>query len=58
MSQNKTEEATKMGYFKQEIVPVVVPSPKASTTVMIDEHPKPGTTVEKLARLKPVFDKV
>ncbi len=39
-----------------EIVPVEVPGPKGSTsTVTQDEHPRPDTTAEGLARLEPVF---
>jgi acetyl-CoA C-acetyltransferase len=39
-----------------EIVPVEVPGPKRSTsTVTQDEHPRPDTTAERLARLEPVF---
>jgi acetyl-CoA C-acetyltransferase len=39
-----------------EIVPVNVPGPKGSTTtIMQDEHPRPDTTLEGLARLEPVF---
>jgi acetyl-CoA C-acetyltransferase len=39
-----------------EIVAVEVPGPKGSTrTVVEDEHPRPGTTLEALGRLEPVF---
>ncbi len=39
-----------------EIVPVEVPGPRGSTsTVTQDEHPRPDTTAERLARLEPVF---
>jgi acetyl-CoA C-acetyltransferase len=41
----------------REIAPVDVPGPKGSVTVLErDEHPRPETTLEGLARLKPVFD--
>lgn len=39
-----------------EIVPVEVPGPKGTTISMTeDEHPRPGTTLESLAKLAPVF---
>jgi acetyl-CoA C-acetyltransferase len=41
----------------KEIVPVEVPGPKGSVTVVDrDEHPRPETTLEGLAKLRPVFD--
>jgi acetyl-CoA C-acetyltransferase len=41
----------------KEIAPVGVPGPKGSLTVVArDEHPRPETTLEGLAKLKPVFD--
>ncbi|HJP67156.1 MAG TPA: acetyl-CoA C-acetyltransferase [Actinomycetota bacterium] len=41
----------------KEIVPVEVPGPKGATTsVDRDEHPRPETTLEGLAKLRPVFD--
>ena len=46
------------GRFKAEIVPVDVPQRKgAPLRVDTDEYPRPGTTVEKLAALKPAFKK-
>jgi acetyl-CoA C-acetyltransferase len=38
-----------------ELFPVEAPGPKGPTTVTADEHPRPDTTLEKLARLEPVF---
>jgi acetyl-CoA C-acetyltransferase len=44
------------GRFAEETIPVVVTGPKGtSTTVTTDEHPRPGTSVESLARLKPIL---
>jgi acetyl-CoA C-acetyltransferase len=44
------------GRFTEETIPVVIAGPKgATTTVTTDEHPRPGTTVESLARLKPML---
>ena len=45
------------GKFKDEIVPVEVKGKKGSVIVDTDEGPRPGTTVETLARLKPAFKK-
>ncbi|HMC36700.1 MAG TPA: thiolase family protein [Actinomycetota bacterium] len=40
----------------KEIEPIEVPGPKGSVRVERDEHPRPDTTLEVLAKLKPVFD--
>jgi len=56
-SQQKTEAAMKSGKFKDEIVPVVIKTRKGDVTVDTDEHPKAGTTVESLAKLRPAFSK-
>ena len=44
-----------MAYFAEEIVPVEVKSRRQTNLVNHDEHPRPGTTIEKLSMLKPVF---
>jgi acetyl-CoA C-acetyltransferase len=56
-SQSKAEAAQKAGRFQDEIVPVVVKSRRGDTVVDTDEHPKHGTTVEVLSKLRPAFDK-
>lgn len=57
-SQQKCEAARKAQTFAEEIVPVSVRGRKGEVTgVSEDEFPRAGTTVEKLARLKPVFRK-
>ena len=56
-SQQKAEKAQNDGKFKDEIVPVTISSRKGDTIVDTDEHPKHGTTVESLAKLRPAFDK-
>jgi acetyl-CoA C-acetyltransferase len=56
-SQRRAEAAIKAGAFKDEIVPVVVSGKKGETRIDTDEHPRPGTTAESLARLKPAFKK-
>ncbi|HEY6334139.1 MAG TPA: acetyl-CoA C-acetyltransferase [Blastocatellia bacterium] len=55
-SQRRAEEAISSGRFKDEIEPVMVPNKKQGPTAfVIDEHPRAGTTAEKLAALKPAF---
>ena len=62
-SQAKYEKARGTGFFKDEIIPVTVPpahkrSKPAQTPAPIveDEHPRPGTTADKLATLAPLFE--
>jgi acetyl-CoA C-acetyltransferase len=55
-SQRRAQEAIAARRFEEEIVPVQVPQRKgAPTSVRVDEHPRAGTTVEKLRSLKPAF---
>lgn len=54
-SQQKARIAVDAGKFKDEIVPVEVTDGKNRFVFDQDEHPRPGTTMEKLSRLKPVF---
>ncbi len=56
-SQNKAEAAQVAGRFKDEIVPVVVPSRKGDITVDADEYIRFGATLDSMAKLKPAFDK-
>ena len=56
-SQEKAERAQKAGVFADEITPVTIKTRKGETVVDTDEHPKHGTTVEKLAKLRPAFAK-
>ncbi|HEX2150418.1 MAG TPA: acetyl-CoA C-acetyltransferase [Stellaceae bacterium] len=56
-SQEKAEKAQKAGRFKDEIVPVAIQTRRGETVVDTDEHPKHGTTVEVLSKLRPAFDK-
>ena len=53
-SQNKAEAAIKAGKFKDEIVPVEVKQKKETVVVDTDEGPRPGTTMEALAKLRPI----
>jgi acetyl-CoA C-acetyltransferase len=58
ISQNRAEEAIKAGKFKDEIVPVEIPQRKGDPIVFdTDEFPKFGTTIDKVAKLKPAFKK-
>jgi len=54
-SQRRAAEAIEVGVFAEEIVPVEVKSRRQTNLVNHDEHPRPGTTIEKLSMLKPVF---
>ncbi|HET7096041.1 MAG TPA: acetyl-CoA C-acetyltransferase [Casimicrobiaceae bacterium] len=56
-SQQKAEAAQKAGKFKDEIVPIEIPSKKGATVFDSDEFIKHGTTVESLAALRPAFAK-
>lgn len=57
-SQQKAEAAIKAGKFKEEIVPVEIPQRKGDPIVFdTDEYPKFGSTIEKMAKLKPAFKK-
>lgn len=56
-SQNKAEAAMKSGRFVDEIIPVTIKTRKGDQVVDMDEHPKHGTTIEALAKLKPAFQK-
>jgi acetyl-CoA C-acetyltransferase len=56
-SQQKAEAAQKAGRFKDEIVPITIPSKKGDIVFDADEYPRHGTTAESLAGLKPAFDK-
>lgn len=56
-SQTLAEKAQKENKFAEEIVPITVPNKKGDIIVDTDEYPKHGTTIEKLAKLKPAFKK-
>jgi acetyl-CoA C-acetyltransferase len=49
--------AQKDGRFDDELVPVTVPSRKGDVVVDTDEHPRPDTSMESLAKLRPVLGK-
>ncbi len=57
-SQQNAGRAIKEGRFKEEIVPVAIPQKKGNPVVFeTDEHPRPQTTMEALAGLRPAFKK-
>lgn len=57
-SQQKAEAAIQAGKFKAEILPIEVPQARGeSQLVDQDEYPRAGTTLERLAQLKPAFKK-
>jgi len=57
-SQMKAKAAIESGRFKDEIVPVIIPQRKGDPLVVdTDEHPRPDTTLDGLAKLKPAFRK-
>ena len=53
-SQQKTEAAQKSGAFDKEIVPVMVKKKKETVEFKVDEGPRPGSTMEGLAKLRPI----
>jgi acetyl-CoA C-acetyltransferase len=54
-SQQRAERAIHGGRFDAEIVPITIESKKGSQILARDEHPLPQASLEKMAKLKPVF---
>jgi acetyl-CoA C-acetyltransferase len=54
-SHNRAERATQAGYFKDQIVPVMLKTRKGEVAYATDEHFRPGCTMDELTKLKPVF---
>ena len=54
-SQQKTGKAVREGRFTDELAPVPVPGKGEPVMVIADEYPRSDTTMESLARLRPVF---
>ena len=56
-SQQRWAAAQDAGHFADEVIPIEAPSGKRgeTATMSVDEHPRPETTVEQLAALKPAF---
>ena len=56
-SHNRAERATKAGYFKEQILPIMLRSRKGEVAFDLDEHFRPSCSLEDLAKLKPAFIK-
>lgn len=54
-SHNRAERATKAGYFKEQILPIMLRSRKGEVAFDLDEHFRPSCSLEDLAKLKPAF---
>lgn len=56
-SQQRYEAARAAGFFAEEITPVVIPAGRRSPeiTVTVDEHPRPDSSAESLAKLKSIY---
>jgi acetyl-CoA acetyltransferase family protein len=55
LSQGRAKAAWDAGHFTEELTPVVIKSRKGETQFMADEHMRPETNAESLAKLKPYF---
>jgi len=56
-SQRRAALAIEEGRFKSQIVPITLKSRKGETVFDTDEHVKPGTTLDSLAKMRPAFKK-
>jgi len=56
-SHRRAQRATEAGYFKEQIVPVMLKSRKGEVAYATDEHFRANATLEDMAKLKPVFVK-
>ena len=56
-SHNRAQRATEAGYFKDQIVPVMLKSKKGEVAYTLDEHFRADCTLADMAKLKPVFIK-
>ncbi len=58
ISQQRACKAIQEGKFRDEMTPIVIPQKKGEAKIVdTDEHPRPDTTLEKLAKLAPAFKK-
>lgn len=57
-SQMLTKQAMESGFLDNQIAPVVIPATKKTPEIVIskDEHPRPQTTADGLAKLKPIYE--
>ena len=56
-SQKRAAAAIAAGHFKSQIVPITMKTRKGEVVFDTDEHPKAGTTMETLAKMRPAFKK-
>ncbi len=56
-SHNRAQRAIEAGYFKDQIVPVMLKTRKGDVAYDVDEHHRPNCTMADMAKLKPVFIK-
>jgi acetyl-CoA C-acetyltransferase len=56
-SHRRAAEAIEAGRFKEQIVPIIKSTRKGDITIDTDEHVRPGTTMEDLAKMRPAFKK-
>ena len=56
-SQQRAAKAIEEGRFKSQIVPITIKSRKGDVVFDTDEHGKPNTTLESLAKMRPAFKK-
>ncbi|XP_066500076.1 3-ketoacyl-CoA thiolase, mitochondrial isoform X1 [Hoplias malabaricus] len=56
-TQQRWKAAHEAGYFNAEIIPIEVKAKKGKVAVSFDEHPRPQTTLEQMAKLPTVFKK-
>ncbi len=56
-SHNRAQRATEAGYFKDQIMPVILKSKKGDVSYATDEHFRPNCKLEDMTKLKPVFVK-
>ena len=57
LSHLRASKAQEAGYFKEEIVPVIVKSRRGDKIIEVDEHIKADSTLENLSKLRPAFKK-
>ena len=55
-SHRRAVNATKEGYFRNQIIPIDLKTKNGSVPFMVDEQPRPDASVENLAKLRPAFD--
>lgn len=56
-TQQRYKNAFEKGIFREEISPLTIETKKGSVTVDKDEHPRPDTSLDKIAAMKPLFKK-